>query len=70
MHQSGGMMDILPESPAAQAGSQLAGFFGNVAFYPDDAVAFDMQPQGASTATVEGGCGSDDFDAFFWVGAT
>jgi hypothetical protein len=57
------MVNIFAQGPAPQTGPQLARLFNVIAFHSQNAVVFDMQPQGASAAAVKGGCGSNDSDA-------
>jgi len=54
-------MDILPECPAPQTGSELFGFGGVIALDSKDAVVFDMQAKRTSPPTVKGRCGAYDF---------
>jgi hypothetical protein len=57
------VVDILPERPAAQTGSELFGFLGIVSLDSEYAVVLDVQSNRASAAAVESGCGADDFYA-------
>jgi len=58
------MVDVLPESPATQAGPKLFGLSNIIAFNPQNAVAPHVQFERTSSAAVKSGCGSDDFDSF------
>jgi hypothetical protein len=56
-----GVVDVLPEGPASQAGAQLFGLFGVIPLDSKNAVVFDVQANRASAAAVKSGRGADDF---------
>ena len=60
-HQSLGVMDVLAKSAASQAGAQLFGLFGVIAFDSEDPVVLDVQADRTSAAAVKGGSGADNF---------
>jgi hypothetical protein len=55
-------MNEVPIGPAPETCPELLRLFGVIAFDPRDDAVFYMNPQGASSATVEG-CGSP-YDLF------
>jgi len=63
IHQPLGVVDVLPEGPASQAGPELIRFRNVVAFDSQNSIVFDMQLEGASPATVKGRSGADDLNA-------
>jgi hypothetical protein len=54
-------MDILSERPAPQAGSELFGFGGIIAFDSKNTVVLNMQAQRTSSPAVKGRGGADNF---------
>jgi hypothetical protein len=56
------MVDILPEGPASQTGSELLRFGNIVAFNPQNPIVPDMQPERTAPAAVESGRGSENFN--------